>query len=130
MSNLIANRIRTPDGTILQSFHRHDFNSYTQADGTTYFVDGGLAYQRIGGSTMPIDASVYEGAPHEVAREVFHWGTRGILGDQPVKFKPLKDLDTDHIEAILDTQHQVPQYLRNLFEAELVCRGFSFNTVD
>lgn len=119
---LIANRVRTPDGTILQSFNRHDFKGYTQADGNTYFVDGGLEYQRRGGTTIPIDISVYSDAPHKEIREVFHWGTRGIGGVQPLKFVPLHTMTTDHIEAILETQYQIPEYIRKVFEDELLFR--------
>ena len=44
--NLIRNAIQTPDGTILESFSRHDYKTYTDANGKEYMVDGGLSYLR------------------------------------------------------------------------------------
>ncbi|WP_019531427.1 metallophosphoesterase [Dasania marina] len=41
---IILNQIRTPDGTILTSKHRHDFNSHVDKNGETYIVDGGIEY--------------------------------------------------------------------------------------
>jgi hypothetical protein len=45
-SNLIINSIITPDGTVLESRHKHDFNSYKDKNGLTFSVDGGNAYLR------------------------------------------------------------------------------------
>ena len=35
------------------------------------------------------------------------WGTRGKSGKDPLRWLRLKDLETDHLEAILATQHQI-----------------------
>lgn len=40
-------------------------------------------------------------------REILFWGTYGKNGDQPLKYIQLKNLDTDHIQAIIDTQKQL-----------------------
>ena len=120
---LVANKIRTPDGTILQSFHRHDYKTYVDQNGETYMVDGGLDYLRRNVTKVPYqELSVTLSDPFEVIRETFHWGTRGKDGQQPLAWKALKDLDDDHIEAILDTQHHISEWLRNLFELELEFR--------
>jgi hypothetical protein len=42
-------------------------------------------------------------------KEMAIWGTRGIKGDQPLKYIHLKDADTEHLEAILETQRVSPQ---------------------
>jgi hypothetical protein len=46
--NIIQNAIRTPDGEILNSLHRHHFITHKVGD-TLYMVDGGLDYIRRSG---------------------------------------------------------------------------------
>ena len=43
---LILSRIQTPDGTVLTSYHRHDYVTHTDANGEEYCLDGGNDYQR------------------------------------------------------------------------------------
>ena len=122
---LLAQRIRTPDGTILQSFNRHDYKTHLDAKtGETYMVDGGLDYCRGTINKVPAeDLCVYVGDDFNHIRAAFSWGTRGKDGQQPLKYVPMKDLDTDHIQAILDTQQHIPDYIRNQFVMELQLRG-------
>jgi hypothetical protein len=124
-SRIVSNRIRTPDGTILESMHRHDYVTYTDANGLEYMVDGGLDYLRrnVHENAPAIDLSVYSDDPHELIREVFKWGTRGKDGNQLLKYVPLKDLTKDHIEAILETQTHIQEYIRKIFLNELSFRG-------
>ena len=46
--HLILSRIRTPDGTILTSYHVHDYVTHTDKSRLTFFLDGGNEYQRYG----------------------------------------------------------------------------------
>ena len=117
---IVANRIRTPDGTILESKHRHDYVTYVDKNGKEYMVDGGTDYLRrnVYEDAPYEELSVYADAPHTVIREVFKWGTRGKDGKQPLKFVVLKDMTTEHIEAILETQN-LPGYIRKIFLDEL-----------
>ena len=121
---IVSNRIRTPDGTILESMHRHDYRVYVDANGKEYMVDGGLDYlRRIIHDDAPYEElSVYADEPHAEIREAFKWGTRGKDGKQPLKYVPLKDLTTEHIEAILDTQSHIADYVRKIFIDELSFR--------
>ena len=126
MSNerIVSNRIRTPDGTILESMHRHDYVTYTDANGKQYMVDGGLDYLRrnVHDDAPYQELSVYADDLHELIREVFKWGTRGKDGKQPLTYVPLKDLTTEHIEAILETQTHIQEHIRKIFLDELSFR--------
>lgn len=109
MTQIILNRIRTPDGTVLTSYHRHDYKTYQDANGEVYMVDGGTEYLRRSVNTEKAkDLTVYyDPNDHKKNREAFHWGNRGKSGRDPLTFKPLVHMDTDHIEAILETQPQI-----------------------
>ena len=117
---LLANRIITPDGTMLQSCHRHDYKEYTDKNGKDYMVDGGLEYtRRIQNFDAPhTEANVYDTDPHEVIRDAFHWGTRGKDGRQPVEFKPISSLSNKHIHNIIMTQTHVPDHIADAFVNE------------
>ena len=123
-ARIVSNRIRTPDGTILESMHRHDYRTYVDANGKEYMVDGGLDYLRrnVHDDAPYEELSVYDDAPYALVREVFKWGTRGKDGKQPLTYVPLKDLTTEHIEAILDTQSHISDYIRKIFLNELSIR--------
>jgi len=101
MSELIRNAIKTPDGTILESKHRHDYKVYTDANGKEYMVDGGLAYVRRSANGDEIDLCLYDDEPHMVQCQILKWGSRGINGDQPMRWIAIADMDTAHIEAVL-----------------------------
>ena len=123
---ILLNRIRTPDGKILTSYHRHDYRTYTDKNGHEYMVDGGTDYLRRtipeGDENIYEELSVYVTDNHEANREACHWGTYGKLGDQPRVFRPVCDLSRDHINAILETQQQMGSWIRNIMEAELKYR--------
>lgn len=103
MQTLIYSAIRTPDGTILQSRNRHDFISYTDKNGETYMIDGGLDYRRQSINKEPAtDISVCLEDGHEKVREVLTWGTYGKSGEEPLRYILLKYMESDHIRAVLD----------------------------
>jgi hypothetical protein len=117
---LLANRIITPDGTMIQSKHRHDFVTHTDANGKEYMVDGGISYlaRWIHGKAPHTEANVYDTDPHEVIRDAFHWGTRGKDGKQSVQFKPISSLSNMHIHNIIMTQTHLPDHIGNVFVNE------------
>ena len=100
-NNLILNALRTPDGTVIQSRHRHDYVTYTDANGKEYMVDGGLDYLRRSIHDDQIDLSEYDDAPPERQRELLTWGTYGIKGDQPLQYKTIEEMETGHLEAVV-----------------------------
>lgn len=119
---VIASRYKTPDGTILCSSHRHDFVSHTDSvTGKSYALDGGTDYTRIVGNIEDLtDCSVYFSNDFETVRQFFTWTTYGKDGKQQAKKILLKYMETDHISAILKTQHQIKfTYVEFLMQEEL-----------
>jgi len=128
---LLVNSIITPDGTRLHSKHRHDYVSHDDANGERYSLDGGLDYVRRSMNNEPAaDAFVYADDPHEKIRSTFCWGTRGKGGKQPLQWKTIDSLDTEHIEAILATQYHISDTLRKVFENELDYRKNGHGTTE
>jgi len=116
MTQMLVNKMITPDGTVIYSRHRHDYTEYVDKNGELYVLDGGLDYTRTSSNKVPATyAPVYDTDSHDLIREEFSWGSYGKDGKQPLTRRPLKDLEDDHIEAILATQHQIPQYIRKIF---------------
>ena len=121
---LVLNSIVTPDGTVLISHHVHDYVTHIDAiSGEEYMVDGGLDYCRRNVNVTPYhDQSVYLDDPYVIVREAFTWGTRGKSGNEPLRYVPMSELSNNHIYAILDTQKQISQWVRDLFNKELKYR--------
>jgi hypothetical protein len=121
--NIIANGLTTPDGTTLYSLHRHDFKGHTDANGEFYFIDGGFDYVRTSYNKIPAAMhTIFDTDAHELIRQHFHWGTYGKDGNQPLTQVLLKDMETSHIKAILATQSHIPEFIRKIFNDELVFR--------
>lgn len=100
---LVLNRIRTPDGTILISRHRHDYVTYTDDNGLEYMVDGGTDYLR---RTIQYEApykelSLYTDDPFEEIRKHYCRGGRGKDGKQPLKWIPIAEMSDEHLEATI-----------------------------
>jgi len=121
-TRLLLNRIKTPDGTILTSYNRHDYLTHKDAiTKEVLMVDGGNDYARRHVGTYE-ELSVYDDGTHTTRRSALHWGTRGKDNKQPLTYKPIKDLDSDHIEAILRTQTQLSEFYKGVFKEELKYR--------
>ena len=106
MSKILSSRMRTPDGTILESIHRHDYVTHTDANGKTYMLDGGCAYVRCSAHGDEELLTIYTDYPHEVIRLHAKWGTYGKQGNQPLKYVAIADMETEHLQACLDTQKE------------------------
>ena len=113
---ILVNCIQTPDGTKLYSRHRHDYVTYIDKNDKEYMVDGGLDYLRrnIHDDAPFTELSLYEDDAFDILRNEFAWGTRGKDGRQPLTYKVLSSLEDDHIQAILDTQHHIPMFIKKL----------------
>jgi hypothetical protein len=55
-------------------------------------------------------------------REYTYWGTYGKSGKDPIKFILVKDLETDHIQAILTTVPSIKPSLKETLQNELILR--------
>ncbi len=118
---IILNRIKTPDGTILTSYHRHDFVEYKDKNGLIYMVDGGLDYLRrsVHEDHPYEELSITDSAPFEQIRESLHWGTYGKSGKGPLKWIPLCEMEDEHLQKIISTQKQVPKWFLSYMKNEL-----------
>ena len=103
---ILSNRMRTPDGTILESRHRHDYVTHLDKNGKEYMLDGGLDYVRSSANGDEEFLTVYQDDPHEVIRLLVKWGTFGKNGDEPLKYVAIADMDPYHLRACLDTQQK------------------------
>jgi hypothetical protein len=122
---LICNRWRTPDGTILESKHRHDYVSHVDANGKIYAVDGGTSYIRLVGDIQRDceNLCVHSHSPHGEIREAFTWGTYGKNGDEPLHYLKLSEMTQDHIQAILKAQDRISDEVKGILEMELKWRN-------
>lgn len=123
-SRLISQKIKTPDGTILESRHRHDFRThFDKVSNELYMVDGGLDYARRSLNTVPAtEMSVCLEDGIDVVRHELTWGTRGKDGSQPFRLVKLSEMTDDHIQACLDTQPYMHPHYRVAFQMELEYR--------
>lgn len=120
---IILNRIKTPDGTILTSYSVHDYRTHIDKNGLEYMVDGGLEYLRrnVHQEYPYEELSVTSEAPFEQIRESLHWGSYGKYGDQPLHYIPLYRMTNAHIQAILD--HNIGgEWFRKYLRKELSYR--------
>ena len=100
---IIGNQIRTPDGTILKSMHRHDYVQYTDKNGKDYMVDGGTDYlRRIVHEEAPYEElTIYEDDSFEVIRENLCRGGRGKDGTQPLTWVPMNQMNDNWLAACI-----------------------------
>lgn len=119
---LVLNAIRTPDGTVLESRNRHDYREYTDANGKTYMIDGGLDYVRCSAHEDQEWVGCYLEDGHANVREALTWGTFGKNGDEPYRQVKLSEMSNAHIQACLDTQPRMYKQFRTAMENELAYR--------
>lgn len=131
-AQLVYNAIQTPDGTILQSKHRHDYVTHTDKNGKHYMVDGGTDYCRRSNNGDEISLCLTVLDPIEKIREVFTWGRNF---DEKGKRLPktewvlLKDLTEGHLEALCTNQFS-PEWTTLLFIREKQYRNLTQEELD
>jgi len=120
----VYNAIQTPDGTVIESRHRHDYVTYEDANGKQYMVDGGLEYLRRNHQPEhPYrELSVRSDAPFEQIRKVFAWGSYGKDGKQPLRWVRLCDMSDQHLKAVMDHVSERFDWTTKLFATEISFR--------
>jgi hypothetical protein len=103
---ILSNKMKTPDGTILESLHRHDYVTHTDANGKEYMLDGGFDYVRCSANGDEEMLTVTSDDSHGLIRKVVKWGTYGKDGDEPLCHVKVADLNPYHLRAILETQQK------------------------
>ena len=123
MRKLILNRIMTPDGTILTSRHRHDYQSHLDKNKELYVNDGGIEYIKRSVNIKPYeDLSLYSTDSFEKLRKGLEWGSRGKNGNEELHYKSISNMSSNHIKAIL-LNCKVADYMKELFEKEIAFRN-------
>lgn len=94
----VTNAIKTPDGTVLQSRHRHDFVTHHDIkSGERYILDGGLEYKRTSMNEHPAkDISLDSSAPWKDIRKVVYLPKLSniFLTQEKLSLLPEKELET------------------------------------
>lgn len=106
----------------LNSIYRHDYLSYKFQDGTSIFIDGGNSlcdggyYYRSSGPLDILNKSenytLTDKDSFKTIKKKLLWGTRGKSGKEPLTYRPLIELETDHLKAILKTQKSSEIHLK------------------
>ena len=121
---ILNSRMRTPDGTILESYYRHDYVTHTDANGKEYMLDGGCEYVRSSANGDEELLTIYTDFPHAVSRLHAKWGTYGKDGDETLVSVTIADMSSEHLQACLDTQQRTMRpALYKLMQDELEYRN-------
>ena len=99
---IVANMMKCPDGTILQSKHRHDYVDHTDENGVYYFLDGGLSYVRYSGNGELL--TIYNTDNISIIRENMYWGrnydeNKNLLDE--TQWVKIKDITDSHLDALI-----------------------------
>ena len=119
MNDIVYSGLRTPDGTLLESWHRHDYVTHLDANGKEYMLDGGLDYVRCSanGDEELITYTIND--DHTTVRQHVSWGTYGPNGNQPYRRVKVADMETDHLEKVIKLQQYANPRIVRVMENEL-----------
>lgn len=126
-SKIIQNAVQcTICGKIIASIHVHDYvlcGCENQA-----MVDGGPEYFRHGGMNLKKikNLSLNDSMPYNKIEKNLLWGTRGVKGDQPLEWKFINKLETDHILAILKNVPKIGGFHKKVMLATLKKRKVKY----
>ena len=123
-NNIVYNAIQTPDGTILQSKHRHDYVDYKDKNGQYYSVDGGLEYLRRGYDKDDFTelSKTFKDCTLDDCTKHLNWGQnydKDMNRLPKTIFKPICELTTDHIKSIINGNYCSNEMYLHVFNYEL-----------
>jgi hypothetical protein len=108
----------TPDGTVLESLHRHDYKDHVDKNGGYYMIDGGFDYLRTssekGGEKI---IEVFDDEPFDKVRQYAFRTGYGKPGEHDYglfRRTFLKDMTDGHLKASME-------YVLKAFEARPSC---------
>lgn len=123
MRQIVYNAIQTPDGTILESTHHHDYKEYIDKNGNTYIIDGGLYYMRHSNNGDEIILTKYSDQPHDQIREYafrLGYGKPGTSDYGTFRITRIADMDDEYLDnAIEYTKHFIFNFYTNSMINEL-----------
>jgi len=110
----------------LVSYHRHDYKTCSCPNEAA--VDGGLDYLRYGAKDLNKVKSIalYTDDDFMTVRCYATRGSRGKDGKQPLTQIPIKDMEDDYLEAVLD--YGGPEWHLELIRKEIKYRKYESNT--
>jgi hypothetical protein len=127
VEQILYNAIRTPDGTLLESFYVHDYKEHTETNGNNYMVDGGLDYIRRGNDTTDFEELLeLDDGTHEKRVKYLRWGKnydKDMNRLPETIYTPIEQMNTDHIVAILKGG-----YCKNLFYLQVFKEEINIRT--
>lgn len=117
LQQIVRNAIQCPDGTILDSKHRHDYQAHIDAvTKEHYTTDGGLDYVRRSINKAPYkDLTLTTADSIDQIRKYFSWSS---VTKQGRVSRCLAELSDQHISNILLTQ----QHIKDTFVEQLLIR--------
>lgn len=122
-ANTLTNKIKTPDGTILESRHQYDHVSHVDKNGERYTIDGGHnAFVARSTNIEPyynLSISDTEVVSFRVIRKHLMWGHRGKSGQEPVQYIALADMADDHILNVMLNVKGIDRAYKKQFIREL-----------
>ena len=102
MQKVIQNAVRVHN-TYYLSRHRHDWVPFKDELGLEGFIDGGIDYVRLGGEWLRnpfkhgvVDYCLYSDSSTTDILNKLLWGNFGINSNQPLVWKPIRDLELAH----------------------------------
>jgi hypothetical protein len=120
----IYSGLKTPDGTVLHSSHRHDYVTHNDKNSKEYVLDGGVEYVRCSGHGDEELIEVFSDEPFEKVRQYCYrlgYGKYGAKDYGKFRITFLDKMTDGHLEALMTYCKEDNQYLP-LYKMEIEYR--------